>query len=217
MWRAPTMKGELMNAVLIGVRPQWCEKIASRQKTLEIRKNKPKIPTPFTCYIYCTKGSKHLCLMQNEGGVNLIACCDWTTALPVGGYISNGKVIGEFVCDKMYGIYYSTYPHDPLVFEEIGTLNRPNIREESCLTENEIDDYLNGETGYGWHISALQIYDKPRELSEFKQCHKCPYGDIDRCNEHEFSCDGTYALSRPPQSWCYVANISKDEALGGAK
>ena len=53
----------------------------------------------------------------------------------------------------------------------------------------EIDDYLNGEKGYGWHISDLVIYDKPKELSEFFT----PMGKRP-----------SYMLERPPQSWCYV-------------
>jgi len=106
---------------------------------------------------------------------------------------ANGKIIGEFVCDKMYGIYYSICPHDQPVFEEIGTLNRPNVMGETCLSAIELNDYLNGNTGYGWHISAPQIYDKPRELSEFHK-PEMPTG-----LRYE---DDT--IKRPPQSWAYV-------------
>ncbi len=34
-----------MKSVLIGIRPEWCEKIASGEKTLEVRKNRPKQET----------------------------------------------------------------------------------------------------------------------------------------------------------------------------
>ena len=153
-----------MKAVLLSVRPQWCEMIANGKKTIEVRKTIPKTPTPFKCYIYCTQGEEK-----------------WLAGI-IGERQSqklNGKVIGEFVCDKMYGIYYSMYPHDPLVFEEIGTLHRPDLQEKTCLSEIEIDDYLSGNNGYGWHISDLKIYDKPKELIEF-------------------------GLTRPFQSWGYV-------------
>jgi hypothetical protein len=40
-----------MIAVLISIRPKWCEKIASGEKTIEVRKTKPKLLTPFKCYI----------------------------------------------------------------------------------------------------------------------------------------------------------------------
>lgn len=43
-----------MKAVLISIRPKWCEKIASGEKKIEVRKSRPKLQTPFKCYIYCT-------------------------------------------------------------------------------------------------------------------------------------------------------------------
>lgn len=38
-------------AVLMSIKPKWCELIASGKKTVEIRKTKPLIDTQFTCYI----------------------------------------------------------------------------------------------------------------------------------------------------------------------
>lgn len=76
-------------AVLISIHPKWCELIASGLKTVEIRKTKPKLTTPFKVYIYRTKGTvKHLCNGK------------WWD-MPVGG-----NVIGEFVCDKIVDISY---------------------------------------------------------------------------------------------------------------
>lgn len=46
-----------MIAVLISVRPKWCQKIISGEKTIEVRKTRPKMDTPFKCYIYeCGNG-----------------------------------------------------------------------------------------------------------------------------------------------------------------
>ena len=44
-------------AVLISIRPEWVEKIARGEKTLELRKTEPKLETPFKVYIYCTAGT----------------------------------------------------------------------------------------------------------------------------------------------------------------
>lgn len=71
-----------MKSVLISIQPKWCELIASGKKTIEVRKTKPKIDTPFKCYIYCTK-NKH-------GWFDFLH----KTKL-------DGKVIGEFVCDEI--------------------------------------------------------------------------------------------------------------------
>ena len=87
----------MKKAALISIRPEWCQKIASGEKTIEVRKNRPKLAPPFKCYIYCTR-DKHLAFMQNQMGANLIACIDAETAIPVGGFIGNGKIIGEFMC-----------------------------------------------------------------------------------------------------------------------
>ena len=43
-----------MRSVLISIRPKWCEKIISGEKTIEVRKTRPKINQPFRCYIYQT-------------------------------------------------------------------------------------------------------------------------------------------------------------------
>lgn len=47
----------MSKAVLISIRPEWCEKIVTGQKTIEVRKTRPKMNPPFKCYIYkCGNG-----------------------------------------------------------------------------------------------------------------------------------------------------------------
>ena len=47
----------MSKAVLISIRPEWCEKIMTGQKTIEVRKTRPKMNPPFKCYIYkCGSG-----------------------------------------------------------------------------------------------------------------------------------------------------------------
>ena len=197
-----------MKSVLISIQPKWCELIASWKKTVEVRKTKPKLETPFKVYIYCTSSNKHECLMQNESGVKLIYAFDYKSAIPCGGYIANGKVIGEFVCDEIFPIR---------VFEN-GTIQDYNwhVMERSCVPYDDIVNYIgNGCMGYGWHISDLVIYDKPKELGEFWSADKCPYASKDGCTYkyHCFRAGQTKrcgdTLTRPPQSWCYVAELAK--------
>lgn len=73
-----------MKSVLISIQPKWCELIASGKKTVEVRKTRPKLETPFKCYIYQTKRSWVYRLLKKLG-------------------LYQGKVIGEFVCDKIKG------------------------------------------------------------------------------------------------------------------
>ena len=71
--------------------------------------------------------------------------------------------------------------------------------EMSCLTIEQMFDYLKNKQGYAWYIDNLEIFDKPKELSEFKQ-------PIDRYGKVNWSTNGNYCafLTKAPQSWCYV-------------
>ena len=190
----------MSKAVLISIRPQWCQKIASGEKAIEVRKTKPKLETPFKCYIYCTR-DKHLAFMQNASGTNLIACMDVDAAIPVGGAIGNGKVIGEFTCERIVPITYDG-----------GRLWCPTnaaFSPATCLSQAEIIAYI-GDKGrcYGWHISDLRIYDTPRELSEFRRatdpCDSCHAEYTWECTDCK-KFGGNFKC--PPQSWCYVDDV----------
>lgn len=174
----------MKKAVIISIRPKWCQMIASGEKTIEVRKNRPKLDTPFKCYIYCTR-DKHLAFMQNQAGTNLIACMDVETAIPVGGSVGNGKIIGEFICDRISLIAYDG--------GELSSTTNAAFSPATCLSQTEIIAYI-GDKGrcYGWHINGLRIYDTPRELGEFTGLRDTRFGAE------------PYDIKRPPQSWCYV-------------
>ena len=48
----------MAKAVLISIRPEWVSRILCGEKTVEVRKSRPRLEAPFKCYIYCTKGRK---------------------------------------------------------------------------------------------------------------------------------------------------------------
>lgn len=110
----------MSKAVLISILPNWVEKICSGEKTIEVRRTRPKIETPFKCYIYCTKQrmTKIPCMYSylhiNEPKASLRYGERITTWGNIGDVIVNrttpyeyvsygmqGKVIGEFVCDRI--------------------------------------------------------------------------------------------------------------------
>lgn len=178
----------MSRSVLISIQPKWCRLIASGKKTIEVRKSCPKLETPFKAYIYCTKGKDILLDVMVDGdecyGEIYHGKPVFIKGFPESfnnknGTCGNRKIIGEFIVDYIdailaHGIYEKeTGTSKPYAFMNNSTLN------ESCLTDKEIQKYLGDTRGYGWHISDLVIYDKPKELSEFGK-------------------------SRPPQSWCYV-------------
>ena len=182
-----------MKAVLLSIRPNWCKLIWSGIKTVEVRKTRPTLETPFKAYIYCT---------GHDG---------WVMKLPKAGVQKmDGRVIGQFTCDKI----------DKLV--HIGTMMDINILtldgwykpadallQAACLTEAQAKKYLKGGDGYGWHISDLKIYDKPVKLKDFWAIHPCTHrGDCCTCRRWDAEnliCRGeAFGIERPPQSWFYV-------------
>lgn len=190
-----------MKSVLISIQPKWCELIASGEKTMEVRKTRPKIETPFKCYIYQTKAKQ----VEHCDGFDIT-------------YYGNGKVICEFVCDRIYELPCG--------------VNQPFwLKEKTCIDDEHYKNYLGNKNGYGWHISDLKIYDKPKELGEFRKCDiycgdckhivlptdRLPLSDCDRrCDKFNKDllfydsfnrceeCLELNTITRPPQSWCYI-------------
>lgn len=187
---------QMSKAVLISIRPKWCKKIASGEKTLEVRKNRPKLTPPFKCYIYCT--------VDNEA--HNPKSRFWKKDRTGFEWLLNGDVIGEFTCDCIYKLETrSPGGSYSVAGEDKPTTNR--VARESCLDLADMHRYLQSKAGYGWHISNLKIYDAPKELSEFRRvcpndlyCESCAmyWNNGGTCG------NGGLLLKRPPQSWCYV-------------
>lgn len=198
----------MSKAVLLSIRPKWCEKIVNGEKTIEVRKARPKMKTPFKCYIYCTR-DKHLALIQNRAGASLIACMDAETAIPVGGFAGNGKVIGEFTCDRIYELETRS-PGGSYYVKGEGQPTTNDVARQSCLSLGDMHAYLKSKSGYGLHISDLKIYDTPKELIEFRRV--CP-NDLycESCamyRENKGTCGNkSLRFKRPPLSWCYVEEM----------
>lgn len=198
-----------MKEVLISIKPKWCEKIAAAEKTIEVRKTAPK-DTPFKVYIYETKGKKIECGFHFEDtGITLRE--KYVFGMHKARIIKNyrnegrGKVIGEFICDKVDEYTFSHYEAEYRV---------THVEQKAMrLNQPELIQYGRGNTLYGWHISDLKIYDKPKELSEFIKA--CPYTDGSYCLGQKCEHYGDYSgkcccvVKRPPQSWCYVEEVKQ--------
>ena len=121
-------------------------------------------------------------------------------------YQNRMKVIGEFICDKVYsiknrGFCFSVATEGESITDEIA--------RQSCLDYDDMVNYLGNKDGYGWHITALKIYDKPKELSEF--CIPCKVSCENCKNPLYFEClceeKGKKIVTRPPQSWQYINEL----------
>lgn len=190
-----------MKSVLISIHPKWCELIASGEKTIEVRKTRPKIETPFRCYIYETKARSDMPTFVDEDGHVL--------------YTGRGQVIGEFVCDRVDIVASICTPC--MDYITVNDKWDTHFSDISCLNVDELGKYLGfNKDGYGWRISDLKIYDKPRELSEFykvcnfDKCEGCPHLYVENTpSSYETWCefDEKMPIARPPQSWQYVEEI----------
>lgn len=190
----------MSKAVLISIRPEWCEKIINGRKTIEVRKTRPKMNPPFKCYIYCTQNADMLWILkERERSLHPDKIADVFKAAKCGGaYRGNGKIIGEFTCNRVTNLFSNSR----FWLDEDDVLH-------TCLSAAEMRKYANGAHGlYGWHISNLKIYDTPKELIEFhtwkkcKSCNKSGY-ESTACIYDE-NCIIPAAITKAPQSWCYV-------------
>ena len=178
-----------MKTVLISIHPKWVHKILDGKKTVEIRKTAPKISTPFKCYIYMTSGG-----------------WEWrdpfsTAVIPPSGvgdmYCGAKKVVAEFICDRIFPITVSNNG-------AIQDWTRYGL-DKSCVPYDDMVMYIGcNRGGFGWHISKLKVYDKPKLLSDFRSYNCSVYWD----NGYPIP---THEIKRPPQSWFYVEEL-KDNA-----
>ena len=148
-----------MQGILMSIKPKWCALIANGKKTLEVRRTAPKTDVPFKVYIYETLG-KVRARPQLGASVYL--------------HEGSGMVVGEFICDR--------------IFKGAAFADFRKIAKMACLTTKELSDYLGGKDGYGFHITAVKIYEQPRKLEVFRL-------------------PGKHLVRRPPQSWFYVEEV----------
>ena len=138
----------MSKAVLISIHPEWVRKIMSGQKTIEVRKTRPKMNPPFKCYIY----------RSVQGGVIGEFVCDdiFERIVQVGTSCETPEYC---LCDWNM----DCTPLDGLI-------------ADACLTKEALEKYLDGSIGFGWHSSNLKIYEHPRDLWEFTGLREVKFG-----------------------------------------
>ncbi|MBR2870157.1 MAG: hypothetical protein IKB98_02080 [Clostridia bacterium] len=186
-----------MKAVLASLKPYYYYLVGEGIKTIEVRKGMPKSEDwDRDTFFYMSKDEKSFAKIPKEFQEK---------------YRKHfGKVGLRFVCDRIDNKHL-----DDLIIKE----DCERALQGTCLTKQDILAYLSYTRGtdirqnykrwcfYGWQISNLKIYDKPKELSEFNlscnfngSCFICSRATFD--NTNTLMCRNK--LTRPPQSWCYV-------------
>lgn len=185
----------MKKAILINIRSEWVEKILKGEKTIEIRKTAPKCYLPIDVYIYCAKGNRDLYMDTHH-------CCIGFDLR--GDTLLNGKVVAKFTLEKVSW------------FEDV--IKPMSIVEQSYLSASEVHDYTKGCSFYGWHISNLEVFNDPKELSDFgRLLDKGTYSKADYLNDavwesmnevtiqqERLMTEKLFIINKAPQSWQYV-------------
>ena len=190
-----------MKSILLSIKPEWLAKILNKDKTIEVRKKFPKDYVGWV-YLYCSKSKPYLYGDKSvyEGKQEYF----WVQKIEGNGIVPllNGKVVARFWCDKVTEMIVGEDCCGDAEIEEGWSLI-----DQTCLTEIEIIKYLGGmgKNGYAIHISKLEIFDRPRELSEFYTTKL----DEDLTKRFDDSIqleNGTWVkrITKAPQNYCYI-------------
>lgn len=193
-----------MKAIMISIKPKWVAKILNGEKTIVVRKGTAlykaiqKLIDEYgyaDIYVYCTKEEELFYSIDNQ---------KWYSAKNRKNFkrLSNGVVKFKFRCYKV---------------EEI-RFDDKEIQMKSCLTEDELFDYLfvnepyneDMKKGYAIHISNLEIFDEPKELNEFNALQRAKATDCGylkqckNCGKRFNRCHLLKPLTKTPKSFIYI-------------
>ena len=208
--------GIIMKSILISIKPKWVAKILNGEKTIEVRKNKALASAIqklidengyADIYVYCSKSNTQYLIGSKNKVCEILTKSAGATFSPnIDKYIGNGKVIFKFRCYKVGVIHdfieslEETEPSN----RHITISNQEELLSKSCLTKEEIKTYGGN---YAIHINDLEIFDKPKELSEFYKVGH--YEDLDDYFTDEKHINGKWCipLTKAPQNFCYVEEL----------
>ena len=206
-----------MKSILISIKPYWVAKILNGEKTIEVRRTAPKCELPIEVYIYCTKNKLHYrvgalifnrddCFKHSVDGTykygDSVELMGYSPDYPYDkNNFLNGKVVAKFTLREVtkYINGCNVYKDSGYMF---GDAEREGVYKKACLSESELDRYCPDESFYAWHIEDLQIFDEPKEISEFKYEKK----KVRLTEKYHWKTErlGLVQVKKAPQSWQYV-------------
>ena len=155
--------------------------------------------------LYCTKATPYL--VKDEDCLNNPY---YTHSSEQGscGETFNGKIVAECDCEKVEEIAYTRTISNIRNGYQYGNVNnfytnslslKDEFQIKTCLSENELISYFKPKNhryekcGYALHLSNLNIFDKPKELSEYFKDDFLQYVS-----------DKDTRIHKAPQNMCYV-------------
>lgn len=225
-----------MKAIMKPIKPETCANIMNNKQSILVIKNEKeataikKLIDEYgyaDIYVYCSKSNtQYLVGSKNKVCEILTKSADATFSPNIDKYTGNGKVVFKFRCYNVEEIVwqrvFEQYPFHYLE-EESGygtkTLNTNEFKRKTCLTDEELEQYLNTDESnkhaYAIHISDLEIFDEPKELSEFRKPNTPsyeqtkPFAEIFSKSytqeEYKKQCERFgFVLTKAPKNFCYV-------------
>ena len=175
-----------MRKVLASLKPYYYYLVGEGIKKIEVRKDMPKASDwNKEVLFYMSKDIKSFAKIPKE--------------LQEKYRKHFGEVGMHIVCDEVYELKYDYC--DGVDIDD-------DLILDTCLDREDINIYAKCKPLYGWHISDLKIYDKPKPIMQFYK--PCPI-EWKNCPGCEFYSTNTGCcmnnIDRPPQSWCYVEEL----------
>ena len=182
--------------ILASIKPYYYYLIAEEKKKIEVRKTALK-NLPQDIVFYMSKDEKSFVKIPKRFQEK---------------YRKHfGKIGMRVVCDEVEEFHeWELSPQGK--FADFERERLENFLTAACLSEEEVVRYRENlpyfKPLYGWHISDLKIYDKPKPIMQFYK--PCPI-KIKNCPVCELY--STYTgccmnnIDRPPQSYMYVEEV----------
>lgn len=161
------------------------------------------------CLLYCTKAIKHYSVGHLIFNLDDLTLNPDTNKYVFGDscYLMasknsygkdnflNGKIVAECEVET----------EEIKIFDKVNWKNEwENKLEESCLTINQLENYLysNNYKGYALHIKNLKIFDRLKELKDYCVDNSKYYKEYGWC----LTCEEKYTpIQKAPQNmmWCF--------------
>lgn len=202
----------MKKAILISIKPEWVAKILNGEKTIEIRTTMPKCELLIDVYIYCTEphAKEVLSLFVADvrpyfgGRVAEFVERKFVDKPDMRWSICNGKVVAKFTLRKVEKLERYHGEYTSVIIVRTDSISDSLLMEKkSCLGVDEIWKYTKNRNGYAWHISDLEVFDEPKELSDFFSLPKTYHHDYESMVDY-YERKEARRLKRAPQSWRYV-------------
>lgn len=111
-------------------------------------------------------------------------------------------------CETPFKVYvYCSKAKNQWRFSDYEGAYENSKGEIVCAQQRVAAEFVCDSTANGWHISDLKIYDRPKELSEFRKLCKINLPMCDRCEYYSTWNGRCENITRAPQSWCYVEEL----------